>query len=243
MMINQIKILGERNTGTNYITKLLSQNMDVRILGGGPSYSWEKWFGLGNISMNSFFFISGWRNLGWKHAAPNLTTNKIDKCNFIVVVKNPYSWLLSLHKRPYHNWDAAQLPFSEFIEAPWPLMHCDNIKSRSVTPVELWNIKNKAYYDLTQKTKSAMLIKYEDILDSPENFVRRVSATLNLRLRGDFVLQSQGAKSADKNKSFDFYRDYYLNESWQERLAQSDISIINECLDTKLMDKLGYSMI
>lgn len=239
----KVKVFGERNTGTNYISKLVENNFDVRILSDGPPYKWEKRFGLGSLSMNTYTLLTRWRNMGWKHSVPKLTEQEVASSFFICVTKNPYSWLLSLHKRPYHNRTAADLPFSEFIRSPWPLMRCDNIKAKSVMPAEMWNIKNRAYLDLSKAAQMAIFLKYEDMLEEPEAFIKDFALKSGQDLGGNIALLNHGAKSADRNKKFDDYKDYYLNEKWREKLTASDISYINEQLDSALMQEISYSIL
>ena len=222
---------------------MIHQNFPVRILMDGPPYWWEKRFGLGNISMHSYLLLTSWRNLGWKHAAPELSARRTRDIYFILVSKNPYSWLLSLHKRPYHNWNASALPFSDFLRTPWPLMSCDNLNKKTIMPVELWNEKNKAYLDLSRSVSHSMLCGYEEILEDPAAFIREVSVFINLPIANEIKLQNKASKSLDETKSYSHYKDYYLNELWREKLSSDDIIFINKYVDPELMKTFGYSLI
>ncbi len=241
----RVKIFGERNTGTNFVAQLLSLNYPVQILGGGPPYWWEKRFGLGDASMSSFFLLTAWRNYGWKHR--RIDWSKLGGFSGVVVTlaKNPYSWLLSLHRRPYHNWDSHRLSFSEFLAEPWPVMRCDRLDARFVSPVQLWNEKHRSYLcPGGGAIRRCMGERYEDVLDSPEGFLMRFE-TLSGIDRGSerFRVVSRGAKSADKERSLDEYRRYYLEERWRSGLLAEDIARINAELDHDLVLKLGYEVL
>lgn len=242
-MLKQVKVFGERNTGTNYISDMILQNFPVKILSDGPPYWWEKRFGLSPASMSSYFFLSEWKNLGWKHAAPRLTEKQAQNRYFVLVTKNPYSWLLSLHKRPYHNWEAQELSFSEFLQTPWPLMRCDGVDASSVTPIELWNIKNRSYAHLADAVDFSLLITYEGILEDPVEFIHAMSTLIGCPLKEEVKLQSKGSKSTDKDRTFNQYQDYYLNERWKEKFSIEDIAYVNERLDANLAAQLGYSLL
>ena len=81
---NTIKIYGERNSGNNYLIKLLDSN----IINLNPS-AWK---------------MHTEARFGWTHGLPIPTDEaNILKINFIILVKNPYSWLLSLYRNPHKN--------------------------------------------------------------------------------------------------------------------------------------------
>ena len=98
----KVKIFGERNTGTNYLTKLIENNFEVEILRGaiskGSVFTFREW------TKDLFFKFSRSSNLGWKHSIIdlNLVLNHKEKPIIITLTKNPYSFLLSLYNRPYH---------------------------------------------------------------------------------------------------------------------------------------------
>ena len=78
--IIKIKIFGERNSGTNYIKKLLRKNIK-----------------------SQFNFVSGkyTSKSGWKHGLPD--SSKIDKQTLVIfIVRELSTWLNSMYFRPYH---------------------------------------------------------------------------------------------------------------------------------------------
>ena len=89
-----IKIYGEQNSGTIYLEWLLNKNLDTTLL-------------------DSYEF-------GWKHRmAPSedeLTDKIKQEVLFLCLVKNPYSWLISMHKRPYHHESLRKLSFFDFLK-------------------------------------------------------------------------------------------------------------------------------
>jgi len=242
-MIDRVKIFGERNSGTNYVAQLLEINFPIKILSGSPPYWWERRFGLGNLSMSGYFFLTGSSNLGWKHAVPTLRQAQLNDNVFVILTKNPYSWLLSLHKRPYHNWQAREIPFSEFIREPWSVMACEGLQGMVSTPVDLWNRKHGAYLMLAKNARFGIVSRYEDILADPENFLLKFSKVSNLSINNHVKFITHGAKSKDREKSSDYYKRYYLDEMWKNKLTTSDITYINQSLDAVIVNELGYTMI
>ena len=73
MSINKYTIYGERNSGTNYLYLLIDKNFDVR-----------------------------YNNINHKHFFGHNDLSNNDDTLFIAIVRNPYDWLNSMYKTPYH---------------------------------------------------------------------------------------------------------------------------------------------
>jgi hypothetical protein len=92
-----IKIYGERNTGTNYLASLIERNISfIELRENACAIS----------PVDSSIALSKMGKLGWKHrlvSAQHLQKNDIRRESILIITltKNPYSWLLSLHRRPY----------------------------------------------------------------------------------------------------------------------------------------------
>jgi hypothetical protein len=109
-----IKIYGERNTNTNYLGELISLNLDVaEVLGVVPQSMRriQTRLPVKNALRDIYFQFTYARNLGWKHAKVEDPAHirkyslvKNNEVRFITLTKNPYSWLLSLFRRPYHQY-------------------------------------------------------------------------------------------------------------------------------------------
>lgn len=92
-----IKIYGERNTGTNYLMQLLRNHLDILVERKDAC-----------VIPSDFPPVGAERleELGWKHRLINADFLQEkgfqrESILFLTLTKNPYSWLLSLHKRPY----------------------------------------------------------------------------------------------------------------------------------------------
>jgi len=74
MSINKYTIYGERNSVTSYLEQLIDKNFNINI----------KW------------------DYGWKHFFGHNDLSNTDDILFIAIVRNPYDWLNSMYKTPYH---------------------------------------------------------------------------------------------------------------------------------------------
>lgn len=136
--MKRVKIYGERNSGTIYLEWLLQNNLDIKM--------------------------ATTPDLGWKHRlAPvedELTETVKKDIVFLCLVKNPYSWLLSMHKRPYHHEDLRKLSFTDFLRYSYGDYR---------NPIIMWNLKYQSYVKMQGFVENIQFIKYEDLLVDPKN--------------------------------------------------------------------------
>ena len=242
-----LKIYGERNTGTNYLSELTDLNLQVQQLPGVI----PKWLSKiqqlirgKEFARDAYFSMTYHQNLGWKHSQAKSVE---DICNcaicsrglsFVTLTKNPYSWLLSMYRRPYHRYFSEKSDFETFLVTPWKSVDRENISGDISSPVELWNIKNASYIQLAKKLP-VLTLKFEDLLDDPEQVLKLISERFSWSWKVEqFINYDQSTKESSKDS--EFYRDYYLNGKWKEELSARSISIINKRLDDNVMNYFNY---
>ncbi|MDX2465024.1 MAG: hypothetical protein QNK31_11020 [Porticoccus sp.] len=196
---------------------------------------------------DAFFYFTSRKNLGWKHAC----VKPVDQLRryslvrkkqpaFITITKNPYSWLLSLHRRPYHQYYSKQPDFETFLTLPWKTVGRDNMKKNLQNPIELWNVKNRSYRQLLEL--GAMNITTEAIFENPEAVINKIAETFSINKKSDEFLNFERS-TKEKDKDSNYYRDYYLSEKWREKLSKQALAIINDHVDKKLMSGFGYDVL
>lgn len=84
----QVKVHGLMRTGTNYVSALLGENLDIPVL--GPEEG------------------------GWKHGP----IEEADDTTVVVVVKNPYTWLESFYKWELRRQRTEAATLTEFALSP-----------------------------------------------------------------------------------------------------------------------------
>ena len=185
-------------------------------------------------------------NLGWKHSMVK-ERKEIEKAlkgdlsvGFLTLSKNPYSWLLSMHRRPYHQYYGEKPKFEDFIKSPWKTLGRENSQASFANPVEMWNKKNAAYLGLNGE--NTINLTSEGLSEGPELVIERISKTFSIeRKSANFVNYGSSTKGTDMKS--DDYREYYLKEKWRNQLSDSEISAINERLDLSVMEALAYAVI
>ncbi|MBI2311685.1 MAG: hypothetical protein HYU77_04185 [Betaproteobacteria bacterium] len=242
-----VKIYGERNTGTNYLQRLVALNFDAALLPGEAPADWLRQFGNGERSRDRYFELTFAQNLGWKHGmAPDPDALAyLDCCAapgivFLTLTKNPYSWLLSLFNRPYHA-KTRRPGFEEFLALPWETVRRENAPEPFANPVALWNRKNAAYLELKRRWPTLNL-RYEDLLREPFAVLERIAALPGMRKKRPQPVNVERS-TKEHGKTFEYYRDYYLQERWRGKLTDASVALINARLDRELMRDFGYEML
>lgn len=242
-----LKVYGERNTGTNYLSKLVDLNLQVKQLPGVvPQWllNAQEKFPRKELVRDVYFTMTFFQNLGWKHTqvkpAEEICKYAISSRNlsFITLTKNPYSWLFSLYRKPYHQDGSKQQDFEAFLTAPWGSVGRENVAGVISNPVELWNIKNASYIQLAKKLP-ALTLRFEDLLEDPQQVLESISAAFSLKWKVDkFINFDQSTKESSKDSNF--YRDYYLNEQWKAEFSPQITTIINKHLNERVMNYFHY---
>ncbi|MFC1876752.1 hypothetical protein ACFL2E_05715 [Thermodesulfobacteriota bacterium] len=244
-----IKVYGERNTNTTYVSKLIKLNLQaVEVPGIVPPFvlKLQKILPGKELVRDIYFNLTYRNNLGWKHTCVKPFEELSKYINFrsdlvfLTITKNPYSWLLSLYRRPYHQYYSERPSFETFLQRPWKTIGRDNTKPVLKSPIELWNIKNKSYLQL--KETNTLNVTTESIFENPESILENISRQLSIKRISDrFVNYERSTK--DKSKDSNYYRNYYLSEKWRDDLSSDAIAIINESIDIKLMSHFGYKLL
>lgn len=224
--ITDIKVFGERNTSTNALKALIENNSEsciapsvaneidpnfhfwVKVISRMPksSYIREKY-------IDSIFFFSKPLYF-WKHAATNFAdVNCFGKRNIIFTVRNPASWLLGLHRRPYNTTIKPAKDFSVFLQSKWRLVWRDNLKYTYLKPIKLYNYKLRSYlvfmdkldfYDIPYR-----VVRFEDFALDQRKVFDDIRFMLNKPSGSPIIVDSS---TKDKRKSSNYYKEYYGNE-------------------------------
>lgn len=243
MAIKYIQIYGERSTGTNYLHHLLEENIK-------------------NVKVGYKF--------GWKHGFA-----KIDKLKnestvedlILVITKEPYSWFVSMHKKPHHAPQMLKLSFSDFLREEWACYEGKNFDSRDLDkdPVlaeqEMMFERNpdtqERYKNVIRLREGKMrrlfhlkdenivpnieFIRYEDLLKTPKRKIVSITNNNNLKLKGPIQL-STGYFGKNPSKKFD-RTEYYKQKQYLDKYTISDLKFVKTQLDEELENRLGYEVI
>ena len=164
--IKHIKIFGERNSGTNFLTQLIQKNIqDVNIL--------------------SSYYKGG---TGWKHGFPRLELFKeLDTTLFIFIIRDLENWIKSMYFNIYHYKRPKNINcfLKEKIEID------DERKDHDVNVYEnehqniihLRNAKIKSYLDFFKNINKGLFINLEDLQNNDKKFIMFLNYEYNLKIK------------------------------------------------------------
>ncbi|MBT8232842.1 MAG: hypothetical protein HKO66_13785 [Saprospiraceae bacterium] len=217
----KIQIFGERCSGTNYLELLINNNFhDAQV-----KYQY-----------------------GFKHLFKNDGLKKpIDeKFKGVVIFRNPFDWLRSLHKLPHHAPEMMDISFSQFIRKPWrtymgpewisasekerqSIMIPERLKESFENVFALRKYKIQTFKSFSQETDDIMYIRYEDLIQNPNDILKQIGQKFGLSKRSEFINISTYKKTDKK-----FKKNRYPN------ISKQDLAYILENLDWKQENDLKY---
>ncbi len=243
-----IKIYGERNSGTNYLEEILRKNSDSEIIKLDVSKYLRYPLQRSELFFDLLNYIKMPNNLGWKHGIPPLNSiaryKYVKRLKIITITKNPYSFLLSFFKRPYHQKKIADT-FQEFLSQDLTIYPRDRLNIfKRYSPVNLWNYKNQAYMALgMEQPVPTINLTYENLVKNPEKTFFKIVDSLDLSHTTCDRFNNHITSTKSKNKTYADYKRYYLNESWRCFLTPEILKLINEGLDKRIVDYFSYDII
>lgn len=259
MALKQIKVFGERNTGTRAVIRMIDAAAGLRGA-GHPGVSAKDLEPYRQMAEQLEEIMPGaWKKVyreavrdvqddamgpvgAWKHAAPIYGSGFLEfDIRVLFMVRNPYSWALSLFKRPYHYLGQRRDEFEEFLVFPWLTMGRDRVDKILGSPMDLWTLKLEAYQFFEERAREAgtpcATLKFEDFVNDP---VSSLGGALGQLVEEPVVVEEltvptkkNGLKAAER-------RAYYANEEWRSGLTASAVSIMNNWIDWRIAEKYGY---
>jgi hypothetical protein len=119
----------------------------------------------------------------------------------------------------------------------WNTARRESTSREIANPIELWNIKNRAYLPLQEL--NALNLTTESIFNDAASVMELISTTFSVNYRTtNFVNFDESTKYESRDSHY--YRDFYNNERWRSELTDSAIEIINRHLDKNVMEHFGY---
>lgn len=227
--ITKFQVVGERCSGTNLAQKLIQRN-----LGLTPALVFD-----------------------WKHGFPNATVIPNDVL-IVACFRNPFDWLVSLHRKPWHTTAKMQaLDFSVFIQTPWDTIAEKRYKGLPIkeeedglplqadrhpitgeifqNPCALRSAKAKAHLGIANRNCNFVALRLEDLQTDPGAVISNLSTAFKITQIADNYKVRRQLGSKYKALVSD-------RPATPDILSPSDRTIIAENLDAKLEARLGYDI-
>ena len=235
-MITKIKIVGERCSGTNYLSTLVQTNFK-------------------NIDFAPTLISSPTGRVGsHKHFITNFDYDEMDTL-VICIVRNPYDWMRSLHRQPHHLLQLSGLPFEIFVKRVARSYHNFNLteeiklmkpsiqkKMFLADPNNIIeshpNILSMRSYKM-QKYFSSSFKNVEII--SYDNLVNNLDLLSDIAKKYGIEMNHPTIQNITKYKGFEHEKDYVPIA--YPKINTNILNYINGELNWELENKLGFTKI
>ena len=227
--MNYILQKGYIRTCTNYTRVLLEKNFNAKVITVAKHNDREGLY----VDMDRYINLVK-EQKGWPH---NLSEDEIQclydekKFNYIVCVKNPYSWFHSVSKTgpSMHRPDPSN---------PW-------------TIIKNFNDRYRGWIDIIKKNKNnSFIVRHEDLLDNFNNTMRGIEVKFKLKPlfedyqneSRDVLGQSKGQKRVGKTLYNQKLNDKRmpLTKNGKPIYGVKDFNRIRDEIDWEVMSFYGY---
>jgi len=190
MTIKNIKIFGERNSGTTYLEQLLKKNLQ-------------------DVNIFSSYYKGG---TGWKHGFPKIELfNNLNDVLFIFIIRDSDSWIKSMFINPYHYKKPNNM--HEFITNK--LVIDENRKDHDVNIyeyekqniIDLRYSKIESYLNFYKNVNNAIIINLNYLQDNYTCFINFLNEKYKLKIMNSIQPISKHTKDANINN---INREYNL---------------------------------
>lgn len=251
MPANRVKIFGERNTGTNALSRIIEANSQARCL---PATSGDLNPLLGRIGNTEWLLAKRMRErlldsifegrsplCAWKHCATNFPdAAPFDGVFVLFTIRHPGSWVVSLLKRPYQRLERRPATLAEFLNSEWETACRERLGRASFRPLELLQAKLDSYLGFADKLTTRRIthrfIRFEDIVLNQAGVYSRIAPELENAQANFHELETS---TKDRSKTLDDYRDYYGKERWREALTGLEAAIDAQ-INWSKFERFGY---
>ena len=253
-----VKILGERNTGTRAMTALLRQVPDVaqRVrprravppVDGAIEAAIEEqmrghWKRLYLHALRDEHSAQTGRDDAWKHALPRLTPGMISAAvRTVIMVRDPYSWLLALARRPYHMKGPNAETLEAFAARPWMTERRERLPAVLASPLDLWTRKARATLTYAHAAETAglpcALVRFEDFVLDPAGVAGDAFRRLGL---DPPPLQARRDNTKTGEASLADLQRYYREKHWLRRFSRDTVARVTARVDWQAARALGYA--
>ena len=204
--IKQIKIFGERNSGTTFLGHLIQKNIkDIHVCG-----------------------TMACSETGWKHGFPRIDLfNELDSTLFIFLIRDLESWIKSMYFNPYHYKGPKDI--NDFLTKDLVINDKDKdqdvwkYESERQNIVKLRTAKIKSYLDFYENVDNAAIIHLQHLQDNTERFLTFLKDVYDLDTQEYVpILKHTKSKTKQKNRDYDLILPEIINKDIEiERFVDS----------------------
>ncbi|MBB5516352.1 hypothetical protein FHS89_002383 [Rubricella aquisinus] len=177
----------------------------------------------------------------WKHAAPSYDGSFANAgAAAVFTIRNPYSWAVSMLRRPYHIRGPRPETLDELLARPWATVGREGLEPLMPGIMALWVEKVISYRRFARLAEMegvpSTFIRFEDFVADPV-----AQATMALTALGHADEQPEPVENTKSDgRSVADIQAYYQQEGWRAALNDEAIRMINDQVPADLMAAYGY---
>ena len=240
--ITEIQVFGERNSGTNYLRKLFDKNYKkIKTLIGSNGFGW-KHSNLGNPWIRR-------RDDGtFVHIPIRDYRKDSEKVLFVVIYRNPLTWIQSTHQSPHHAPELFDLSFNDFITRRWRSYYgpeatdLDPDQGKRFSIIDENNLfeeyenifylrrkKIEIFEEFKDKVNNVAYLQYENLREDYPTVLKEIASEYNIEIN---------------SKIEDVYEDKFGFGKYKKKkytsISAQTLAILFEKIDWRIEDKIGY---
>lgn len=187
--IKNIKIFGERNSGTNFLQNLIIKNVP-------------------RCKIYSSYYKGG---SGWKHGIPKIKLfNNLNNTLFIFIIRNLNDWIKSMYFNPYSYKKPCDINY--FLNNKLEIYEKRDDHDVNIYEYEKQNIidlryyKIKSYFNLYNKVNNALFINLTDLQNDNKKFLLFLQDKYNIYIHKNIRHVNNHTKIKNykkQNKNYD----------------------------------------
>jgi len=250
----RVKVFGERNTGTRAVMKMLRALEGVSIATPTiPTPDLDMLLARAEETLTDFhleLFRDALEDIrrsrfgaisDWKHAAPQIDDSYAAKsASVLFLVRDPYSWMVSFYRNPYHSRAPKPDTIEGMLRQPWLALERDHVERVLLSPMMLWNAKLRAYRDFANAAPVPSAVLYfEDFVRAPVPALKKALSRFDISADGLAEIE-ETTKETGMNRATRMA--YYQNEDWKKELTPEAVQLINTYVDWDVATSFGYKL-
>lgn len=260
---DRVKVMGERASGTNFVSQLIDLNFAVRQLPNITSCTADQLeailkmpedkrhhFPISERTEDHNHLAELPENGGWKHAA--LTDRVFEvlpsagQTFFLCILRHPAPWLLSLMRRPFHAFCNRADSAAEFLATPWMTRARDELDQLLLPgPGALWRLKAQSYIQQAGRRPNVTVLRHEDLLRNPASVLDGIP--LPRKSAGPWEIPGENARSWQSAQDipeadapgFHALRAALPDDPW-DLLEPDDAAALAAQIGTQTLERAGY---
>ena len=222
-------LYGLQRTGSNYTEQLINKNFpNIKFYNDYysrclPTHKHfrlydKKWIAPQAKFYNNYYY----KNFNeFKEHVNQLTKKQIEL--FVVTIKNPYSWYISYKKHAKKN---RYVFYKNYVNSQYIIDY---------------NLYYKKWYDFSiESPKEVIFVKYENLIHDLESALNAINNIIGIKENNSEFINP--AKVPMSHRFSKRRERYYKQDQYLTKISPKEKFVINQLLDSDLMERLGYDM-